>query len=61
MKITPFLRENGTQTFQARLRFDESDSEEHITIIHDKSYHTPILNLKKCHLVDSLGIAVAMG
>jgi len=49
------------QTFQARLRFDELHPEEHITIVHDKKHHTPILNLKKCHLVDSPGIAVGMG
>jgi hypothetical protein len=49
--MTPFLRENGTQSFQTRLRINGLHSEEQNSIVHDKSNHTPILNLKEYQFV----------
>jgi hypothetical protein len=46
MQITPFLRENGTQTFQARLRLDGLHLTEQLRIFHVQSNDTPVLNLK---------------
>jgi len=54
MKITPLIREYSTQTFQACLRFDGLPSEGQHTIVHIKSNHTPILNLKKHHFTGSI-------